>query len=114
MSDPRSPTPAEYWRTAADDLRITVVAPFELVLPSGGRIHADVLVRSFGAAEGMLIVTESAAVWPFRDEIVQLGYGFSVMDPPGGPYDPDNVREVLEDWGWSCDDSDCPAWLRGG
>ena len=113
-SDPRSLALVEYWRTAADDLFITVVAPFELVLASGAKIEADVLVRSFGAAEGMLIVTESAAVWPFRDEIVRLGYGFSVMDPPAGPYLRDDVCEVLENWGWSGDDSDWPAWLRRG
>lgn len=114
MSEPRSPTVEEYWRVAANALHITVVAPFELALPSGGRIHAEVLVRAFGAAEGMLIVTESSAVWPFRDEIVHIGYGFSVMDPPEGPCDLDEVRELLEDWGWSGDDLDRPAWLHDG
>ena len=114
MSDPGSPTAVEYWRMAATALRISVVAPFELALPSGGRILADVLVRSFGAAKGMLVVSESSAVWPFRDEIVRLGYGFSVMDPPEGPCSFDDLRDVLEDWGWSGDDSDRPAWLRGG
>jgi hypothetical protein len=114
MSELHSRSVADYWRMAADDLHITVVAPFDLVLPSGGSIHADALVRSFGAAEGMLIVTESTAVWPFRDEIVQLGYGFSVMDPPEGRHNLDDIREMLEDWGWSGDDSDRPSWLRGG
>lgn len=106
-------TLAEYWRRAATDLGLVVEAPYELVLPSGGKVHADVLLRAFGAAEGMLLVSESASVWPFRDEIVRLGYGFSVIES-SEIYRLDEVRAVLEDWGWSGRESDRPVWLRGG
>jgi hypothetical protein len=97
----------------ASDLNIQIAVPFEVQLPSGERVLAQVLVRWFGARNGMLIVNDSSAVWRLHDELEGQGYGFSVMDPPGlnEEYDVRDATDILEDWGWSGHDSKRPDWL---
>jgi len=106
-------TTADYWRIAAADLDLAVVAPFELRLPSGELVCAEALVVSFGARRGTLIINDLAAVWGHRDEIAKEGYGFSVMDPPDRDevYEASDAREMLDDWGWAGEDSNRPHWL---
>jgi len=43
------------WKTAAKDLQLDIISPFELILPSGKQVNAQVLVRNFGAIKGMLV-----------------------------------------------------------
>ena len=101
------------WKSAGADLGVEVVGPFELELPSGVRIRAPVLVRCFGAPEGMLLLTDFGLVMDLTDEILQAGYGFSIMSEPseGEEYSRDVAVEVLADWGWTGAESDRPAWL---
>jgi hypothetical protein len=108
VSDPL----VEAWTEAGRDLGLEIVAPFEVSLASGTRIRVPVLLRHFGAREGMLLVAESKIIWEARDEIVESGYGFSVL---GGSsfeqYARDTFIEVLRDWGWSGPESEQPGWL---
>lgn len=101
------------WLHVATDLGIEVDGPVTVSLPSGASIHALVLVRHFGGAEGMLVLRDYELVKNLIDEIVQAGYGFSIMGEPavGEEYSREVYIEVLADWGWYGPDSEQPVWL---
>lgn len=105
----------QVWEIAAADLGIRVVAPYEVILPSGSRILASVLVRDFGAAKGMLIVESFELVRTYHEEILTSGYGYSVLDCPKteDAYDRESTMTMLRDWGWTGQDSSKPNWLSG-
>ena len=112
MADSNSRLPA-LWQEAADDLGFEVVSPFELVLKSGVCIRVPLLVRHFGATEGMLILSDYSLVASWIDEIQQAGYGFSVWSEPdpGARYDRAGFIEIFLDWGWAGSESQKPEWL---
>lgn len=100
----------DIWRTAANDLGITIVAPFSLKTTSGKIIEADLLVNNFGSSKGMIIVKRYESISQYTKEIAEMGYGFSVMDEPGVDenYDKDCFIEILTDWGWNGEQSKRP------
>ena len=61
----------------------------------------------------MLVVADYDNLEGCADELVEAGYGFSVMDEPGNDedYDREAFVGVLADWGWSGDVSASPKWL---
>ena len=75
---PKSPLAAR-WHLIAGSLGLRVAGPISIDVTSGQRVDADVLVEDFGAARGMLLVTNADGVWPHRAAIVEAGYGFSVL-----------------------------------
>ena len=103
----------EIWKLAAQDLGFDIQTPFSIQLPSGTRINAPLLVRNFGAVNGMLIVTQSQDVWGSRSELTDQGYGFSVLSVPetNTVYIRNEYIEVLNDWGWSGPPKEKPSWI---
>lgn len=103
-----------HWTRAAEDLGFEVTGPFDVALPSGFRFQVPVLVRFFGGPEGMLVLSDFKVVKDRTDEIVQAGYGFSVMSEPkaGDRYERDGFIRVLTDWGWHGLQSKKPDWLK--
>jgi hypothetical protein len=99
---------------AAEMLKISFVAPFVLTLPSGARVEAEILVKQFGALNGMLILSDSTVVMRESAAITEAGFGFSVMSPgePGEEIDLSVYIEVLRDWGWAGPPEEQPAWLE--
>src|SRR4051812_33738238 len=83
---PDSTPLAERWSRAAALLELDVVAPFTLTLPSGVRVEADILVKQFGAQNGMLLVTDDKVVMREDRALTAAGFGASVMSP-GDPGD---------------------------
>jgi len=106
----------DLWRAAALELGLDLVVPFRLVLPSGAEVSARVLVKGFGAKEGMLILSRYDDVRSSVKELAKEGYGFSVMsDPgPGEQFVRQDIVEVLRDWGWSGPPTDAASWLKDG
>ncbi len=102
------------WMQAAVELGINIVAPFSLTA-SGETIDADVWVKDFGAERGMLIFSEYSKIKNFTNDIVDQGYGYTILDPPRPDevFDKNEYIEMLSDWGWSSDDKDRPLWLCG-
>ena len=100
------------WREAARDLGLRVEVPFALVLPSGATVVARLLLRDFGATNGMLIVTDYSAVQPYAQAVIAAGFGYSTLpDPrPGEKYERQSFVEMLLDWGWSGAEHDRPHW----
>ena len=74
---------------------------------------AAVLVRRFGGPKGMLILSDYAPVVGRIDEIVQAGFGCSIMSAPAAAeaYAREEFVELLADWGWTGDESERPDWL---
>lgn len=112
-SDSKSSTLASAWVKAASHLRLDIVAPFSVTLPSGRRLEAAVLVKHFGAPNGMLIVRHYDEVKRELGAIEAAGFGFSVLEDP----DPeeafvvDTYAEILRDWGWTGELDQKPTWL---
>ena len=103
----------EELRRACNELSIQVVMPFELSLPSGRKIMADALVPQLGAVNGMLVVREFDEVSGATNELIELGYGFSVMDEPESleSYDLGSWMEIFKDWSWTAEASKKPDWM---
>ncbi|MFZ5571546.1 MAG: hypothetical protein ACOZF0_14185 [Thermodesulfobacteriota bacterium] len=98
------------WQLAAEDIGFIIVTPYRLKLPSGDQIFAELLVKDFGPPNGMLIVNKFDSVKLFTNEIINMGYGVSIIDNSYGqePYDRQSFIEMLKDWGWNRDAEESP------
>ena len=96
-----------------DDLGIAVSGPVEIVLPSGQRFEAPLLVHDFGGPKGMVVVCDGEIVLRLGDEIVEAGYGISNLGEPWKKelYDRQTHIEMLSEWGWWGPESSRPEWL---
>jgi hypothetical protein len=103
----------QFWSKAADELGFQIVAPFEVTLGRGAKLQVPLLVLHFGAKHGMLVVPSYETVKDVANELVEAGYGFSVLSEPEShdDYVREEYIEVLRDWGWSGEPSGMPLWL---
>jgi hypothetical protein len=105
----------EEWEAARDDLGLEIVAPYDLRITGNVAVRAEVLVRNYGARNGMLIVTDYAVIQPWLKPLEALGYGFSTLEEPTGDgreaYDRGTFIEMLSDWGWSGPEAEKPEWI---
>jgi hypothetical protein len=101
--------PTLFWVRASEDLGIELVTPFEMTFPDGSQIKAAVLVKNFGARNGMVVDPDFAVLRPHTDKLVSSGFGYSVWDP--GTYDPELAIRALADWDWSGPPDGRPNWL---
>ena len=103
----------EFWDKASLDLGVDYVAPFVLELSGGHTLKAELLVKQFGAPNGMLIFNESKQVTKYGDEMIDAGYGYSVMGEPSdrAEYSMQNYVKLLSDWGWAGDPKIKPSWI---
>jgi len=92
----------QVWRRISTELGVEIEIPFQVSLPNR-TIHAQLLVKSFGAEHGMLIVTDYELVRDATNDLLSHGYGFSTLTEPENDkeYDRDIVIDMLKDWGWS-------------
>jgi hypothetical protein len=103
------------WRTAAKELELDIVVPYKLKTEAFS-LTAQVLLKNFGADEGLLIVSDYKIIEPYRDQIIKLGYGFATMEEPerDWPFDEEEQEafiEMLSEWGWTGDPDQEPEWL---
>jgi hypothetical protein len=101
------------WRAAADDLGLSIESPFDLRLPSGPMERWPLVVRDFGARNGMIVLLDYSRIRDRRQEVHDAGFGYSVMEEagPGDPYVREEFVDLLSDWGWSGAFSSTPAWI---
>jgi hypothetical protein len=102
------------WKVAAEDLNLEIVTPFEMHLQSGVRIQVPVLVRKFGAREGMLVISDYSVVSAYIEELELVGYGFSTLSEPSPKdiYKREEYIAVLMEWGWTGAEDEKPQWLN--
>ncbi len=103
----------KFWQEAASDLGLQLMVPFNLTLASGHKLEAIFLIQKFGTAKGMLIFGQYDEIAPYVDEIVDAGYGFSVLDEPmeNEKFNKEEYIELLADWGWYGGVDFQPDWL---
>lgn len=92
------------WITqACDTLGLRADIGFSVVLNDGYELHTVARIRDVGAANGMLVVCNYDEVRAYADELIQAGYGYSVLDEPlaNETFDLDTYRDMFLDWGWS-------------
>ena len=105
----------EKWEAARDDLGLDIVVPYEVDLGNNVKLQAKLLVRNFGARNGILVFTDMDLVWPHRNELSNLGYGYSVLDEPtdktNEAYDRDLFIDMLSEWEWTGGEATRPSWI---
>ena len=71
------------------------------------------MVKGFGAPEGMLLIEDYYKIESHIDEIINMGYGFSVIDDAeeNEEFIIEEFKEVLSDWGWSGTIANKPNWV---
>jgi len=71
-------------------------------LPSGTKIVSIARLTGSGLADGMLVFTEDKSFWPFRKELSNAGFGYTVLSEPETSeiFDSESFREMIVDWGW--------------
>lgn len=70
-----------------------------------------VLLPRFGAPNGMLLFPDRTEVLHLGREIVERGFGYSVVATPcAGLQERESMVEMLRDWGWCGPESDRPTW----
>lgn len=97
---------------ACDKLQLQLVAPFSITVQQC-RINAQALLPQLGSPNGMIVVGRYEDLSGKADEIVAMGYGYSVLDEPlsGEELDIDCFVEMFSDWGWGKKDEKKPAWM---
>jgi hypothetical protein len=105
--------PEWLWRACAE-LGLRVDLDFKLSLPNGLEMSVVARIRDLGAANGMLIFESYDEISNFTKELLDAGYGFSVLDEPSPQegFDLDSFKEMFIDWGWSGELGHKPAWMR--
>ena len=118
-SAPKSSNFARWWHLISATFGVRIIVPFSVQLPGGQRIDADVLLVDFGGQRGMLLVTDYEKVRAHGDEIVNAGYGVSVLSDPGDSLKSsldvesiEGITDMLRDWGWAGAPEDEPIWMR--
>jgi len=104
----------EHLLRAGKELGLKVIAPFELTLPSGRKLVADVLLPDLGHPKGT-IVTQSSDDWDnYRKELRTLGYGISSYGepPPSEDFDLEGYAEMFSEWGWGNVNERKPDWMK--
>jgi hypothetical protein len=87
---------------ACQDLSLSVVIPFVLTLREDVQINAQALLPQLGSPNGMIVVNHYDDLCGMANEIVNAGYGYSVLDDPmpSEDYDLDSYMDMFSDWGW--------------
>jgi len=102
------------WSDARNDLKIDVVAPFDLMIDDT-ELKCVALLRQFGFRNGMLVMDDSTLDETFglAKVAVERGYGFSYLGRGFTTYQRESFIEALNDWSWNGDAAGAPDWYRG-
>ena len=96
-----------------DHLGLEVVNNFTIKTSNGHEIVIELLLRNYGAKNGMCVVTDFSIVRNHLDELNEKGYGYSTLSElaDNDSIDIESTIEMLRDWGWS-EETDRPKWLN--
>lgn len=84
---------------ACNILGLHVDIGFSITLSDGYKLQAVARIHDIGAVNGMLVVLNYNG---HLDELIQLGYGYAVLEEPmeNEVFDLESYREMFKDWGW--------------
>jgi|SRR6185503_5270044 len=108
-----TPLQAELQR-AGQDLGLEIVVPYNLDVPGGVHIHAIALLPQLGAQKGMIIVSHFEDLQGAAIQLVDDGYGYSVLDDPSPSdvYDLHSYIDMFSEWGWGATSETRPDWMK--
>jgi len=98
---------------ACQELGLTIVVPFTLMLDQQVQINSQALLPQLGASKGMMVVNHFDELRGMADDLVNAGYGYSVLEEPlpKEEYDLDVYMEMFSDWGWGATNEKKPTWI---
>ena len=98
----------ESWRLIAFELGIQAISPCDLTV-DGTRATFTALLPQFGGLAGIIVDPDWSVIEPHADALVREGYGYSCISIEGSV--PEDMHEVLTDWGWNGPAEPKPDWL---
>lgn len=102
------------WELIAKEFGLNIVIDYKFICDNIA-IEVPVLLKDFGAKNGMLIIDNYRSVSSFVQIINQQDFGFSCLTSSKN-FDLNisetrsSIIEMLSDWGWSSD-APKPYWL---
>jgi len=104
----------EEFQRASDELDVRVEFDFTPSIPDALDLRPVLRLPDFGAANGMLIFRTYDEIRHCRQQVVDSGYGFSVLEEArlGEPFDIEVFKEMFIEWGWAGSPVSKPAWMR--
>lgn len=82
-----------------------LIADVDYVASIGDHLSLKCVARiqKIGGHNGMLIFNRNEDIQHYSQEVLDAGYGYSVLDEPanGESFDLDLYKEMFRDWGWS-------------
>jgi hypothetical protein len=101
------------WERAAQELEITIQAPYTLVARDGARFEFACLLPQFGGTNGMVLGTKYDEAAANAATAAGLGFSFLSAGTDAELFEIDSYVVCLRDWGWNAKDSP-PDWLVSG
>lgn len=100
------------WRACAE-LHLPIEPAFRIRLRDGKELATIARIPDLGAKNGMLIVGSYDDVKDYAQDLIDAGYGYSVLDEPGPKeeFDLSSFRDMFVDWGWTGKLGSKPAWM---
>ena len=100
-------------KRVCDQLGLRIVNPFKLAFAGGDEISAQALLPQLGAPRGTIIVTSFSELKGKEEELVEMGFGYSVLDEPWSDvgYEVEGCIEMFSEWGWGSTEEEKPSWM---
>lgn len=98
-------------RKACRELQLRIVVPFNLKIDDKD-VHAQALVPELGGRNGMIVVTRFDELQGLGPKLLELGYGYTVLEEPFADeeFDLTSYAEMFSDWGWGAEGKR-PDWM---
>ena len=93
---------ADWFVQAAAHCGLRVDVGFAVHLSDGRQLISLIRISGVGGDKGMLIFNDYDAIWPDAEEVLSMGFGYSVMSEPRSAetFDLALFEDVFADWGW--------------
>ena len=103
----------EWLSRGAKELGVLIKFNYSVMIDDERCAVAIAYFPDFGGKKGILIFTEYDEIKPFWRDIIEKGFGFSVLDEVHNlkRFNLDAFRSMLLDWGWSGKKEVKPSWI---
>jgi len=103
----------EWLLKACEMLDLNIEFGFIFILSNGKKLQSVAKIPALGAENGMLMFDSFKNVSEHVDEIIQAGFGYSILDNPYSEeqFDLESYVEMFSDWGWSGEVKSRPGWM---
>jgi hypothetical protein len=87
---------------AAQESGLEVQRNFTISFPDSEVVTSLIRVADIGGRNGMLIFNSYDALKTHAKELIEAGYGYSMMDEPSDAdlFDLIELQEMFVEWGW--------------